>query len=1002
MRHTPSVNSLANLLLPVVTGLLALWIGLLGPAHAEEGKAVATPASIRVVMDDNYPPYIFRDASGKLQGILKDTWDLWSKKTGIAVRLDGMDWNLAQKEMEAGRADVIDTIFETEGRKLIYDFSSPYATIEVPIFFDQAIAGIAGIETLRGFTVGVKDGDACIDKLLAGNIHNLKRYPSYETLIAAAANNDVRVFCVDKPPAMYFLYQRNLEERFRHTAPLYSGEFHWAVSKGNIPLRATVETGFSKISPAERKDIETHWLGTTLIPEHEFRFVRQISYALLLVGGLALVLSLWTWMLRRQVRTRTAELTTTLDALRESKDLYRTVLQTSPDGICLVDSNNRISFASQRIQEIFGYTDLDDILGRDIYELVSPLDHITLEANIERVLRGATPRNNQYRLVRKNGLTFTGEVASSCLYDAAGKSKGLVSIIRDISERKRAEDALRTSQQHMEALVTTTPVGVFEANAEGGCIFVNERWQAMAGLRMAEALDHGWQQAIHPDDREYVRNAWQQTVLHQQQLQLEFRFQRSDGVVTWGLGQASPLFDHDGQLLSFIGSITDISERKAAEAKIELLAHRDPLTGLPNRLLLKDRIEQSFVHAERQGEQVALLFLDLDNFKAINDSLGHPIGDTLLQMVAKRLQGCVREADTISRQGGDEFVIVLTELDDSDTISTIAGKILQELVTPFCVEQHELSTSISIGIAVFPEDGENFNTLLQKADTAMYQAKEAGRNTYRFFNEEMNSNAVEHLLMRTSLRRALQQDEFVLHYQPQISLANGTVVGVEALIRWNHPELGLVAPGRFIQLAESTGLIVPIGEWVLNEACRQAAEWHRNGLPELVMAVNLSAVQFKRGDLEQTVLAALAASGHDPAFLELELTESILIQNTENIFSTLRRLKSMGLQLSIDDFGTGYSSLAYLKRFEVDKLKIDQSFIRDLADDPGDAAIVRAIIQMARSLNLKTIAEGVENENIVNLLRLNHCDEVQGYHYARPMPAAQFSQFISEWTNRGR
>lgn len=998
--HDPVPRSLNQVISWFRTGLLLSCALITGTSAiaAEEARLPTQPASIRVVLDDNYPPYIFRDANGHLQGILKDTWQLWSEKTGIVVRLDGMDWGLAQKEMAAGKADVIDTMFETEARLKLYDFSPPYATIEVPIFFDKDISGIAGLDSLRGFTVGVKDGDACIDRLLAGNINSLKKYPSYESLITAAASKDVRILCVDKPPAMYFLNQRNLINEFRHTAPLYSGQFHWAVSKGNIPLRATLQTGFSKISDAERQQIETHWLGSSLVPKQDSKYYQQITYALLVVGGLALMLSLWTGMLRRRVKVRTAELTATLHTLRETKDLYRTVLQTSPDGICTIDSQGKLTFASQRILEIFGYEHLDEMLGQVVQQFIDPADHPALAANIERIHHGAAPRNNQYRMLRRDGTAFYGESASSCLYDAAGKISGLVTIIRDISERKRAEEALKASQQHMEALVTTTPVGVFEARADGACVFVNERWQEMAGRSFAEALNDGWLQAIHPDDRETVRSAWQEAIRHKHSLQLEFRFLRDTGASVWGLAQTSPVFDSDGQLLSFIGSITDISEHKAAEAKIELLAHHDALTGLPNRLLLNDRVEQAIVHAERQNGKVALLFLDLDNFKTINDSLGHPVGDLLLQQVAHRLHGCVRESDTISRQGGDEFVIVLSDLENSETISALASKILQQLLSPFTVDQHELSTSISIGIAVYPDDGLDFNTLLQKADTAMYQAKEGGRNTYRFFNEEMNSNAVEHLLMRNSLSRALQQNEFVLHYQPQINLATGAVIGVEALIRWNHPELGLVPPGRFIPVAETSGLIVPIGEWVLNEACRQAVVWRQAGLPELVMAVNLSAVQFKRGDLEQTVMAALAASGHDPACLELELTESILIQHTDTIFSTLRRLKSLGLQLSIDDFGTGYSSLAYLKRFEVDKLKIDQSFIRDLADDPGDAAIVRAIIQMAHSLNLTTIAEGVENENIANLLRLNHCDEVQGYFYAKPMPADKLALFLENRT----
>jgi diguanylate cyclase (GGDEF)-like protein/PAS domain S-box-containing protein len=972
--------------------LLSL-LALVSPCQAQEQTA---SASIRVVLDDNYPPYIFRDSEGKLQGILRDTWDLWSKKTGIAVQLDGMDWGKAQKEMEAGHADVIDTIFETEKRLKIYDFSRPYATIEVPIFFDKEIGGISGIETLRGFTIGVKDGDACVERLVAGGIKNLKSYPSYEMLVTAAANKDVRVFCIDKPPAMYFLYQRNLGGEFRHTAPLYSGQFHWAVSKGNIPLRATLATGFSKISEAERQAIETRWLGSPLNQPQNFKYAKQFAYALLLVGGLACALTLWTWALRRRVKAKTAELTSTLNALREAKELYSKVLQTSPDGICVADVQGNITFASQRVLEILGVAQLEEIIGRNGLELVSPEYHEAFTTNLERILRGAAPRDNRYLLIRKSGLKFYGELTSSCLYDAAGNPSGLVSIIRDVSERKRAEEALRASQAHMEALVTTTPVGVFETRADGYCIFVNERWQEMSSQSLVDAQGDAWLGAIHGDERETVRNAWQLAVRDHVALQMEFRFLRPDGASTWVLLQTTPVLDSQGEVSGHIGSATDITERKAAEAQIEFLAHHDPLTGLPNRLLLKDRVEQTIVHAGRTTGKAALLYLDLDNFKTINDSLGHPVGDALLQEVAKRLLSCVRDTDTISRQGGDEFVVVLTDVADTETISATAAKILQQLVRPVLLDRHELSTSISIGIAVYPDDAQDFNALLQKADTAMYHAKEAGRNTYRFFNEQMNLDAVDHLLMRNSLSRGLQQREFVLHYQPQINLATGAIIGAEALIRWQHPERGLIPPMRFIPIAESTGLIVPIGEWVLNEACRQAVAWRQAGLPELVMAVNLSAVQFKRDDLEQSVVAALSSSGLDPALLELELTESILIHNTEKVFATVRRLKSLGVKFSIDDFGTGYSSLAYLKRFDVDKLKIDQSFIRDLADDPGDAAIVRAIIQMARSLNLKTIAEGVEDASMLSYLRLNHCDEAQGYLFGRPMPAEEFAAFLAD------
>jgi diguanylate cyclase (GGDEF)-like protein len=389
------------------------------------------------------------------------------------------------------------------------------------------------------------------------------------------------------------------------------------------------------------------------------------------------------------------------------------------------------------------------------------------------------------------------------------------------------------------------------------------------------------------------------------------------------------------------------------------------------------------------------MFLDLDNFKTINDSLGHAVGDALLKEIASRLGDCVRETDTISRQGGDEFLMVLAELRGTDAITPVLLKIRERLQAPFEFEGHELSTSASVGIAIYPDDGQDFDTLLKKADTAMYRAKDSGRNGYRFFDEQMNIEAVEHLHLKNGLRRAITRDEFALHYQPQFDLTTGAVVGVEALIRWNHNEYGMIAPTRFIALAEDSGMIVPIGDWVIHEACRQAVAWQAAGLPALVMAVNLSAVQFKRGDVEQTVKRVLKDTGFDPCLLELELTESILIYNTENVLASVQRLKQLGVKLSIDDFGTGYSSLSYLKRFAVDKLKIDQSFIRDLANDPDDAAIIRAIIQMARNLNLKTIAEGVEDASTLEQLRLFQCDEAQGYYFARPMTAQAFVEFIN-------
>jgi diguanylate cyclase (GGDEF)-like protein/PAS domain S-box-containing protein len=582
--------------------------------------------------------------------------------------------------------------------------------------------------------------------------------------------------------------------------------------------------------------------------------------------------------------------------------------------------------------------------------------------------------------------------------------------IRDISARKQAEKEIRQLNVNLErrVLERTTELNQFKNTLDQTLeavyiidpdtlrfTYVNEGAKRQTGYSQTELMQMTPIDIRKDATLEGVKKILQPLlagVLHS--LTYESVHRHKDGHDT-PVEIFLQFIRQEGQTPRFLAIATDISERKAAQEQIEFLAFHDALTRLPNRLLAKDHLHQAVLAAERENTKVALLFIDLDNFKTINDSLGHVIGDGLLKAVAVRLRECLSDADTLSRQGGDEFLIILNHVRDTESVSLVAEKILERIAEPFEIDQHELSISLSIGIAVYPDDGKDFDTLLKQSDTAMYQAKDCGRNTYRFHTDQMNIDAMEHLRMRNGLRRALANGEFVLHYQPQISLASGAVIGAEALIRWNHPELGMVAPGRFISVAEDTGLIVPMGDWVLREACRQSVAWRKAGLPELLMAVNLSAVQFKRGDVLKSVTQALAESGLEPALLELELTESILIKDTEKVLATVRQLKSLGIKLSIDDFGTGYSSLSYLKQFDVDKLKIDQSFVRNMVDDPNDAAIVRAIIQMAQGLNLTTIAEGVEDERQLALLRLQHCDEVQGYHFARPMPADQFESFIS-------
>jgi len=459
---------------------------------------------------------------------------------------------------------------------------------------------------------------------------------------------------------------------------------------------------------------------------------------------------------------------------------------------------------------------------------------------------------------------------------------------------------------------------------------------------------------------------------------------RPNGSSCWVLANVR-LVIHAESAQSFIeGGLVDITDRKAAQDQVQFLAYYDSLTKLPNRSLLKDRLAQTLAAARRHKEKVAILFLDLDRFKDINDSLGHSIGDVLLEQVGQRLRMLARDEDTVARVGGDEFLVVLTSLQGPEEAALAADRIVREMNYPFLFGSHSFTVGCSIGISLFPEHGCDEETLVKNADAAMYRAKESGRNVFRFYTEDMNTELVDRLTVEHNLRVALEQKELFLVYQPQIDMATRSVIGLEALLRWQHPELGLISPDKFIHVAELTGLIVPIGEWVLRSACIQARKWQRAGFGMKAIAVNVSAVQFRQDGFCEMVRTVLEETGLAPEYLELELTEGILLSNADVIFSLLEELKSMGLKLAIDDFGTGYSSLSYLRQFPVSKLKIDRSFINDVATNADAAAITAAIIEMGKALGLKVIAEGVETEAQLAFLEARHCDEIQGFLFSRP------------------
>lgn len=595
------------------------------------------------------------------------------------------------------------------------------------------------------------------------------------------------------------------------------------------------------------------------------------------------------------------------------------------------------------------------------------------------------------------GLTSSTNADKGEIHELATTFANLLRRLSDAQNEaaRQANRAINAEKELNRTIVQSSPLAIYTRDVKGLITAWNHACEQMFGWSAAEVI--GKTLPTIPEGEEEESMRLRDRVLESTEaVQIEVKRQKRDGTCIYLITNLSALRNELGGLEGYLAIAADITARKAAEQKIEFLAHHDVLTRLPNRRLVEERFNLAAEHARRQQAQVGIVFLDLDNFKAINDSFGHSVGDSYLKEIAQRLGQCVRISDTISRQGGDEFLIVLGGLSRREDIVPALEKTMQLVQQPVTVDGNELSVSMSVGISFFPKDGEKFDELLKKADMAMYRAKEEGKNTYRFFDEEMNVQEINQHSIRVGLKRALERKEFILHYQPQMDLHTGAVVGVEALIRWNHPEQGLVPPMKFIHIAEESGMIVPIGAWAIHEACRQAAKWIATGFDNFSMAVNLSSTQLKSGDLEHTVTTALEQSGLPAHHLELELTESLLIHNVDKVQAMIKRLKNLGVSIAIDDFGTGYSSLSYIKRLDVDKLKIDRSFIKDLARDQDDTAIVTAIIQMAHSLKLKTVAEGVEDADIAAKLSQLQCDEAQGFYFAKPMPPEECFNYMTE------
>lgn len=665
---------------------------------------------------------------------------------------------------------------------------------------------------------------------------------------------------------------------------------------------------------------------------------------------------------------------------------------------CRVDTNWTMEYVSDCCLRLTGYRP-DEVMynNRLSYEQIT---HPEDRNRVKRDIHAALGRNEnfevEYRIQRADGRVCWVLERGVGIRNEAGQLTWIEGYIQDISEHMAANEVMLEAVRRYSSIFEHATEGIFQTTPEGRYLGANPALAHMYGHNSPEELikhlhDIQNQLYVSPTRRDdFVR------MMHEQGLVLNFESQvyRLDGNIIWISENARAVKNSNGSVQFYEGTVVDITERRQHVAELEHQATHDSLTGLPNRSVLRDRIEQAISKAKRTDDQVAVVFVDLDHFKLINDSLGHHIGDRLLLEVSDRLTTCVRSHDSVVRQGGDEFVLVLTEQHGDNEILAIVSRLLESVSQPWMNDGQEYGLSCSIGISCYPQDGDDSDTLLRCADAAMYKAKESGRNTYHFYTPELNQAIGERLELENGLRHALERDEFRVFYQPRIDTTSGRIVGAEALIRWDCPGKGLIPPDSFIPIAEENGLIISIGQWVLQEACRQNSAWQRAGLPPISVSVNLSPVQFRHTGLVKSVSDALKRANLDPAYLELELTESFVMHDAERINIAMQSLKALGVDIAVDDFGTGYSSLSYLKRFPVDRLKIDKSFVRDIDTDPDDAAIVRAIITLGHALGLKVVAEGVETRAHLEYLQQHDCDELQGYYFSRPVPAFEMEAML--------
>lgn len=949
----------------LLAALILLVFAVGAPGHDQKRR-------ITVVGDVAYAPFEFVDENGKVSGISVDLWKLWSQKTGIEVDYRLYDWSKAIDMVRKGRADAIGGIFFREDPSL--NFSEPYLQLNSSIVYSADIKGIKDIADIKGFEVGVVRGDYMegylkekapgIPLVLAAN---------YAELVDMAISGRVKVFVCEDPVAKFLLTKQDALRQFKFAKPSLRVDLLRAgVNADNQALLRLVNMGFARISNEEKLEIVLRWTGRGVISPFQWKL---FAASLLVVLAVLATVVLWNRQLRHNIAKATK-------GLKDKQEEFEAIFKAMPDMFFLMDDQGRyLEFRGG--SESQPLVPPDRFLGKTMHEVLPEETAERFSVAMDLAGQRREVVHLEYELVLE-GMRRTYELRVAPLGENL-----FVSLVRDISARKSSEQ-----RQVMAAKVIENAIeGIMVADSDGVVLMANPACKAITGYENSELVGSHLD-VLRADNKSLdIQEKILANLAENGQWAGEHWNRRKNGEAYPEWLALTIIRDSQGRPINYLAIFYDITEIKQSIGQVEYQAHHDALTGLPNRTLLKDRLEHVIQQVRRQGGKVAVLFIDLDNFKDVNDTHGHAFGDVVLKQAANRLRDCLRDQDTVARFGGDEFVMVIEAVGSGSDAVQVCRRILSHLNSPMIVQGQTIQVRVSIGVAMYPDDGEDADLLIKNADMAMYRAKEKGKNNYQMFTPALQSAIQRRITLESALRHAMHDEQFAIEYQPRFDIASGRPVGFEALLRWDHPEKGRLYPGGFLQLAEETGLIIPMGDWVLGEACRQARNWLMVN-PDLRLSVNLSNLQLRDASLAETVGRVLAESELPPEMLELEFMEAATLLEEREVVKMLRSIAEFGVRLSFDNYGTGMCSIKATGELPLSQINFSPIYTQELGHGQRAQAIVRGIIAFGHEMDLKVLAKGVETQRQLDQLRQMGCDLAQGYFLGRPVPAPQLEELI--------